>query len=54
MVGAARGRHFICGVRHRLRSAGAAPGPIVPALVSSLVLVFAVVEVLILPFVAQT
>src|ERR1700691_2324047 len=45
----------ICGVSASIAIGGAIRArPIVPALVSSLVLVFAVVEVLILPFVAQT
>ena len=45
----------ICGVSAAIATGGAIRArPIVPALVSSLVLVFAVVEVLILPFVAQT
>jgi len=45
----------ICGVSAAIATGGAirAP-PIVPVLVSSLVVVFAVVEVLILPFLAQT
>jgi uncharacterized membrane protein YadS len=45
----------ICGVSAAIAIGGAIRArPIVPALVSSLVLVFAVVEVLILPFLAQT
>jgi uncharacterized membrane protein YadS len=45
----------ICGVSASIAIGGAIRArPIVPALVSSLVLVFAVVEVLILPFAAQT
>jgi uncharacterized membrane protein YadS len=45
----------ICGVSASIAIGGAIRArPIVPALVSSLVLVFAVVEVLILPFIAQT
>ena len=45
----------ICGVSASIAIGGAIRArPIVPALVSSLVLIFAVVEVLILPFVAQT
>ncbi len=45
----------ICGISAAIAIGGAIRArPIVPALVSSLVLVFAVVEVLILPFVAQT
>jgi uncharacterized membrane protein YadS len=45
----------ICGISAAIAIGGAIRArPIVPALVSSLVLVFAVIEVLILPFVAQT
>ena len=45
----------ICGVSASIAIGGAIRArPIVPALVSSLVLVFAVVEVLVLPFAAQT
>jgi len=45
----------ICGVSASIAIGGAIRArPIVPALVSSLVLIFAVVEVLILPFAAQT
>jgi uncharacterized membrane protein YadS len=45
----------ICGISAAIAVGGAIRArPIVPALVSSLVLVFAVIEVLILPFVAQT
>jgi uncharacterized membrane protein YadS len=45
----------ICGISAASAIGGAIRArPIVPALVSSLVLVFAVIEVLILPFVAQT
>ena len=45
----------ICGVSAAIAIGGAIRArPIVPALVSSLVLIFAVLEVLILPFVAQT
>jgi uncharacterized membrane protein YadS len=45
----------ICGISAAIAVGGAIRArPVVPALVSSLVLVFAVIEVLILPFVAQT
>src|SRR2546422_9625177 len=45
----------ICGVAASIATGGAIRArPIVPVLVSSLVVVFAVVEVLILPFLAQT
>ena len=45
----------ICGVSAAIATGGAIRSrPVVPVLVSSLVLIFAVVEVLILPFVAQT
>jgi uncharacterized membrane protein YadS len=45
----------ICGISAAIAIGGSIRArPIVPALVSSLVLVFAVIEVLILPFVAQT
>ncbi|MGA8615052.1 MAG: putative sulfate exporter family transporter [Xanthobacteraceae bacterium] len=45
----------ICGVSAAIATGGAIRArPVVPVLVSSLVLIFAVVEVLILPFVAQT
>jgi len=45
----------ICGVAAAIATGGAIRArPVVPVLVSSLVVVFAVVEVLILPFVAQT
>src|SRR5271169_5256585 len=45
----------ICGVSAAIATGGAIRSrPVVPVLVSSLVVVFAVVEVLILPFVAQT
>src|ERR1700733_2577975 len=45
----------ICGVSAAIAIGGAIRArPIVPALVSSLVVIFAVIEVLILPFVAQT
>src|SRR5256884_7155546 len=45
----------ICGVSAALATGGAIRArPVVPVLVSSLVVVFAVVEVLILPFLAQT
>src|SRR6202012_4269674 len=45
----------ICGISAAIAIGGAIRArPIVPALVSSLVLVFAVIEVLVLPFVAQT
>ncbi len=45
----------ICGVSAAIATGGAIRArPIVPVMVSSLVVVFAVVEVLILPFVAQT
>ena len=45
----------ICGISAAIAIGGAIRArPVVPALVSSLVLVFAVIEVLILPFVAQT
>jgi uncharacterized membrane protein YadS len=45
----------ICGVSAAIATGGAIRArPVVPILVSSLVVVFAVVEVLILPFVAQT
>src|SRR5258708_20112545 len=44
----------ICGVAAAIATGGAIRArPVVPVLVSSLVVVFAVVEVLILPFVAQ-
>src|SRR5947208_12079160 len=45
----------ICGVAAAIATGGAIRArPIIPVLVSSLVVVFAVVEVLILPFLAQT
>src|ERR1700726_1662234 len=45
----------ICGVSAAIATGGAIRArPIVPVLVSSLVVIFAVIEVLILPFVAQT
>jgi uncharacterized membrane protein YadS len=45
----------ICGVSAAIATGGAIRArPIVPVLVSSLVVIFAVVEVLILPFIAQT
>ncbi len=45
----------ICGVSAAIATGGAIRArPVVPVLVSSLVVVFAVVEVLVLPFVAQT
>src|SRR5262245_55399720 len=45
----------ICGVAASIATGGAIRArPVIPVLVSSLVVVFAVVEVLILPFVAQT
>ena len=45
----------ICGVSAAIATGGAIRArPVVPVLVSSLVVIFAVVEVLILPFVAQT
>src|SRR5438445_13399247 len=45
----------ICGVSAAIATGGAIRArPIIPVLVSSLVVVFAVVEVLILPFLAQT
>src|SRR5207247_11092709 len=45
----------ICGVSAALATGGAIRArPLIPVLVSSLVVVFAVVEVLILPFLAQT
>src|SRR5579883_3180155 len=45
----------ICGVSAAIATGGAIRArPVVPVLVSSLVLIFAVVEVLVLPFVAQT
>ena len=56
MGGAARLRHFDLRRRRRRSPSAArsAPGRSVPVLVSSLVVIFAVVEVLILPFLAQT
>ena len=45
----------ICGVSAAIATGGAIRArPVVPVLVSSLVVIFAVVEVLILPFIAQT
>ena len=55
MGGAARLRHFDLRRAAAIATGGAIRArPVVPVLVSSLVVVFAVVEVLILPFLAQT